>query len=64
LEETVIADSLANDEIDSRNSRFSGSRPRRAAASVAEDDMMVVVVVVVVRVVERFEFWRGKRVEF
>jgi hypothetical protein len=44
----VTADSLANDEIDCRNLRTSGSSPRPAATSAAEDDKMVVVVVVVV----------------
>jgi hypothetical protein len=56
LEETVKADCLTDDEINSRNSRYSGSRPRPAAVSTAEDDMMVVVVVVEVKVVERIEF--------
>jgi hypothetical protein len=51
-----MADSLAEDEIDCQNLRYSGSRPRPVAASAVEDDMMVVVVVVVVKVVERFEF--------
>jgi hypothetical protein len=64
LEETVTADSLANDEIDCRNVRNSGSMRRPAVASAAEDDMMVVVVVVVVTVVELFEFWSRKRAEF
>jgi hypothetical protein len=64
LAETVTADSLADDEIDCRNLRYSGSRPRPVAASAAEDDMMVVVVVVVVKVVEWFEFWRHKTEEF
>jgi hypothetical protein len=52
----VTADNLADDEIDCRNLRYSGSRPRPAAGSLAEDDMMVVVVVVVVKVVELFKF--------
>jgi hypothetical protein len=56
LEETVTADILAEDEINSRHLRYSGSRPRRVAVSAADDDMMVVVVVVVVKVVEWFEF--------
>jgi NADH pyrophosphatase NudC (nudix superfamily) len=56
LEETVTAETLAEDEIDCRNLRYSGSRPRPAAASAVENDMMVVVVVVVVKVVEQFEF--------
>jgi hypothetical protein len=64
LEETVTANSLADDEIDCGTFRYSGSRPRLAAASAAEDDMMVVVVVLVVIVVERFEFWRRKIAEF
>jgi hypothetical protein len=64
LEEMVSAASLADDEIDDQNFRYSGSRPRQAAASTAEDDMIVVVVVVVVKVGERFEFWRCKRAEF
>jgi hypothetical protein len=50
----VTADNLADDAIDCRNLRYSGSRPRLAAASTAEDDLMVVVVVV--KVVERFDF--------
>jgi hypothetical protein len=64
LEETVTADSLADDEMDCRNLRYSRSSPRPAAAFAAEDDMMVLVVVVVVKVVEQFEFWRCKRAEF
>jgi hypothetical protein len=64
LEDTVTADSLADDEIDCQNLRYSGSRPSPAVSSAAEDDLMVVVVVVVVKVVEQFEFWRRKRAEF
>jgi hypothetical protein len=60
LEETVMADSLADDEIDYRNVRYSGLRPRRAASSAAEDDMMVLVVVAVVKVVEWVEFGDGR----
>jgi hypothetical protein len=54
----LTADNLAEDEIDYRNLRYSGSRPRPAAASAADDDMIVVVVVVLGKVVDRFEFWR------
>jgi hypothetical protein len=61
--EQVTANSLADNEIDCRNLKYSGSRPMPAAASAAEDDIMVVVVVVVVKVVEWFEFWRRKRAE-
>jgi hypothetical protein len=60
LEETVTADSLANNEIYCQNFRSSGSRARLAAASAAEHNMMVVVVVVVVKVVEWFEFGDGR----
>jgi hypothetical protein len=48
LEETGTADSVAGDEINCANFRYSGSRPRPGAASAAEDDIMVVVVLVVV----------------
>jgi hypothetical protein len=54
LDETVTAASLADDKIDCRNLRYSGSRPRPAVASEAQSDMMVVVVVVVVKVVEQY----------
>jgi hypothetical protein len=60
LEETVIADSLADDEIDYPNLTYSESRPRPAAPSAAEDDMILVVVVVVMKVVEWFEFGDGR----
>jgi hypothetical protein len=52
----VAAHSLADDEIDCRNLRESGSKPRPAAAAAAQADMMEMVVVVVVKVVERLEF--------
>jgi hypothetical protein len=55
LEETVTAESLADDEIDCCNFRSSGSRPRPAAATAAEDDTMVLVVLVVVNIVECVE---------
>jgi hypothetical protein len=60
----VTTDSLADDEIDCQNLKYSGLRPRPAAAFAVEDDLIVVVVVVVVKVVEQFEFWRRKRAEF
>jgi hypothetical protein len=56
LEETVIADSLAEDDIHCRNSRYSGLSLRTAAALSVYDYMMIVVLVVVVKVVEQFEF--------
>jgi hypothetical protein len=63
VEETVTADNLAEDEIDSRNLRYSRLRPRPVPESAADDDMMVVVVVVVVTVVEGYQFWKQKRIE-
>jgi hypothetical protein len=54
LEETLTADSLAKDEIDCQNLKFSGSRLRPAVASAAEYNT-VIVVVVIVELVERFE---------
>jgi hypothetical protein len=59
-----MADSLTKDEINYRNLRSPGSRPRPAPASAAEDYIMVVVVVVIVIVVELFELCRQKRTEF
>jgi hypothetical protein len=64
FEETGMADTLAKDDIDCRNLRYSRSRPRPGAVSAAEEDMMDVVVVVVVNIVEQFEIWRCKRAEF
>jgi hypothetical protein len=63
FEETVTADKLAESEIDFRNSRNSGWRPRPAAVSAAEDNMIMIVEVIdesfrTVRV------WRQKRADF
>jgi hypothetical protein len=55
LEKRLTADNLAEEELDCRNLKNSGSRRSPAAASAAQDDF-VIVVVPVGTVVERFEF--------
>jgi hypothetical protein len=50
----VTADNLASNDIDCRNLRYSGLRPRQAAALPVEDNI-VIGVVAVVSVIERFE---------
>jgi hypothetical protein len=56
----VLADNLAEDEINCENFTDSRSTPRLAAALPGEENIMVVVLVVVVKVVDQFEFGDGR----